>query len=153
MNSTPDLTIAAVLPHVGRMLLLDELCDHGPEHVTCGVTIRASTMFCDGVNGVPAWVGLEYMAQACCAFSGIEDVRAGGEPSIGLLLGTRSYKSEVEWFPLGATLQIRADLQLRDESDLVAFSCAIHKGDHMLARGDVKAYRPKDVLAVIRGAR
>ena len=88
---------------------------------TCGVTIRASTMFCDGVNGVPAWVGLEYMAQACCAFSGVEEVRAGGEPSIGLLLGTRSYRVEVEWFPLGATLHIRADLLLRDENDLVAF--------------------------------
>ena len=48
---------------------------------------------------------------------------------------------------------VTADLQLRDESDLVAFRCAIHEGDRMLARGDVKAYRPKDVLAVIRGAR
>lgn len=151
--STPDLTIAAVLPYEGRMLLLDELHEHGPEHVACGVTIRTGTMFCDGVNGVPAWVGLEYMAQACCAFSGVEEVRAGGAPSIGLLLGSRSYKSEVEWFALGTTLLVRADLQLRDESDLVAFACTIHAGDRVLARGDIKAYRPKDVLAVIKGSR
>jgi predicted hotdog family 3-hydroxylacyl-ACP dehydratase len=151
--STPDLTIAAVLPYVGRMLLLDELREHGPEHVSCGVTIRAGTMFCDGVNGVPAWVGLEYMAQACCAFSGVEEVRAGGAPSIGLLLGSRSYQSEVGWFALGTTLLVRADLQLRDESDLVAFACTIQAGDRVLARGDVKAYRPKDVLAVIKGSR
>ena len=135
------------------MLLLDELRDHGPEHVTCGVTIGAGTMFCDGMNGVPAWVGIEYMAQACCAFSGIEEVRAGGKPSIGLLLGSRRYQSEAEFFPLGATLLIRADLQLRDETDFVAFGCTIHEGDRVLARGDVKAYRPKDVLAVIRGSR
>jgi len=153
MISTPDLTIAAVLPHVGRMLLLDELRDHSLEHVTCGLTIRADTTFCDGVHGVPAWVGLEYMAQACCAFSGIEEVLAGAKPSIGLLLGSRSYRSEVEWFPLGATLHIRADLQLRDDSDLVAFACAIQEGGRMLARGDVKAYRPKDVFALIRGSR
>ena len=153
MISTPNLTIAAVLPHEGAMLLLDELRDHGPEHVTCRVTIGAGTMFCEGVNGVPAWVGIEYMAQACCAFSGIEEVRAGGKPSIGLLLGSRRYQSEVEFFPLGATLLIRADLQLRDESDMVAFGCIIHEGDRVLARGDVKAYRPKDVLAVIRGSR
>jgi predicted hotdog family 3-hydroxylacyl-ACP dehydratase len=153
MISTPQLTIASVLPHVGPMLLLDELHDHGPEHVTCGVTIRAETMFCDGIHGVPAWVGLEYMAQACCAFSGIEDVLAGGKPGIALLLGSRSYKSETEWFPLGAVLHIRADLQLRDDSDFVAFACTIREADRVLARGDVKAYRPRDVLAVIRGSR
>jgi predicted hotdog family 3-hydroxylacyl-ACP dehydratase len=153
MNSTSNLTIAAVLPHAGPLLLLDELRDHGPGHVTCGVTIGAGTMFCDGMNGVPAWVGIEYMAQACCAFSGIEEVRASGKPSIGLLLGSRRYQSEAGFFPLGATLLIRADLQLRDESDLVAFDCTIHEGGRVLARGDVKAYRPKDVLAVIRGSR
>ncbi len=151
--SAPALTIAALLPHTGRMLLLDELLDHGPEHVSCTVTIRTDTMFCDGVNGVPAWVGIEYMAQTVCAYSGIDEVRAGLKPSIGLLLGSRRYQSQVEWFALGTTLRIRADLLLRDENDLVAFQCTIHEGDRLLARGDVKAYRPKDVLAVVRGER
>ena len=153
MSSVPPLTIDAILPHQGRMLLLDELLDHGPEHVRCAVTIRHDTMFCDGVNGVPAWVGLEYMAQTVCAYSGIDEVRAGLKPSIGLLLGSRRYQSQVEWFALGTTLHIRADLLLRDENDLVAFDCTIHGGDRLLARGDVKAYRPKDVLAVVRGER
>ena len=153
MSQATSLTIAAILPHVGQMRLLDELRDHSPEHVTCGVTIQPQTMFCDGIHGVPAWVGLEYMAQTVCAFSGIEEVRAGLPPSIGLLLGSRAYESQVEWFGLGANLSIRADLLLRDESDLVAFGCTIHDGDKLLARGDVKAYRPKDVLAVIRGSR
>ena len=148
MTAPPHLTIAAVLPHVGRMLLLDDLLHHEAEHITCGVTIHAGSMFCDGVNGVPAWVGLEYMAQAVCAFSGIEEVLAGGAPSIGLLLGSRSYVCEAEWFGLGARLLIRADLQLRDENNLVAFACTIHEGDRLLARGDVKAYRPKDVFAM-----
>ena len=153
MTATPTLTIAAILPHVGRMRLLDELHDHGPEHVTCGVTIHADTMFCDGVHGVPAWVGLEYMAQTACAFSGVEEVRAGLKPSIGLLLGTRSYQCSAEWFPLGATLHIRADLLMRDENDLVAFACTIHEKDRLLARGDLKAYRPRDVLALVGGSR
>ncbi|HEU4779342.1 MAG TPA: hypothetical protein VFS58_05615 [Steroidobacteraceae bacterium] len=153
MSSTPTLTIAAILPHVGRMLLLDELLDHGPEHVTCGVTVHLETMFCDGVQGVPAWVGLEYMAQTACAFSGVEEVRAGRKPSIGLLLGSRSYQCHVEWFPPGASLIIRADLLMRDDNNLVAFQCAIHEKDRLLARGDLKAYRPDDVLALVGGSR
>lgn len=149
----PDYRIAELLPHDGGMLLLDEILDLGEEHVTCAVRVRAHTRFCDGVNGVPAWVGLEYMAQTMCAFSGVEEVRAGLAPSIGLLLGSRRYQSEVEWFALGADLIVRADLQLRDENDLVAFQCTIHERGLLLARGDVKAYRPRDVLSVIRGER
>jgi len=87
-----------------------------------------------------------------CAYSGIEEVRDGRCPSIGLLLGLRAYESEVEWFALGMKLYIRAELLLRDESDLVAFACTIHEGGRMLARGDIKAYRPKDAIAMIKGS-
>ncbi len=153
MSSATPLTISAILPHTGRMLLLDELLEHGPEHAICAVTIRSDALFCDGANGVPAWVGLEYMAQTVCAYSGIDEVRAGLRPSIGLLLGSRRYQSQVEWFAPGTSLRVRADLLLRDENDLVAFQCTIHEGDRLLAHGDVKAYRPKDVLAVVRGER
>jgi predicted hotdog family 3-hydroxylacyl-ACP dehydratase len=93
------------------------------------------------------------MAQTMCAFSGVEEVRAGLKPSIGLLLGTRRYQAQVEWFEIGTRLRVRAEQVLRDENDLVAFDCTIHVGDRLLARGDVKAYRPKDVLAVVRGER
>ena len=150
---TPHYLIHEVLPHAGRMLLLDELLDFGGEHVTCAVRVREGTRFSDGVHGVPAWVGIEYMAQTMCAFSGIEEVRAGLKPSIGLLLGSRRYQSEVEWFRPGSDLVVRADLQLLDENDLVAFQCAIHEGGRLLARGDVKASRPRDVMSVIRGER
>ena len=149
MKARHPLTVADILPQGGRMRLLDELLDHGPEHVTCGVTIHSGSMFCDGALGVPSWVGLEYMAQTCCAFSGVMEVRAELEPSIGLLLGTRSYKCEVEWFPVGTTLRVHADLLMRDETDLVAFACTIHDGARELARGDVKAYRPKNVLDLL----
>ena len=102
---------------------------------------------------MPAWVGLEYMAQTVCAFSGVEEVRAGAAPSIGLLLGSRSYQSSCEWFALGSTLRVRADLLMRDENDLVAFACTISDENNVLARGDLKAYRPKDVLALLGGSR
>ena len=149
----PPYRIAEVLPHAGAMLLLDELLELGDEHITCGVYVSERTRFCDAGRGVPAWVGIEYMAQTMCAFSGVEEVRAGLKPSIGLLLGTRRYQSEVEWFGVGTDLLVRADLQLRDENDLVAFQCCISEGGRVLARGDVKAYRPRDVMSVIRGER
>jgi predicted hotdog family 3-hydroxylacyl-ACP dehydratase len=145
--------MSEVLPHQGRMLLLDELIDVGPEHVVCAVSIARDTMFCDGVNGVPSWVGLEYMAQTAATYSGVEEARAGVRPTIGLLLGSRRYRPEVPYFAIGSQLRVHAELILRDETDLVAFACRIVEGERVLAHADVKAYRPKDVLAVIRGER
>lgn len=151
MNSLP--TIAEILPHKAPLLLLDELLECGDEHVACGVTITASALFCEAGKGVPAWVGLEYMAQTVAAYSGVDEVRQGISPTIGLLLGSRRYRSEVDYFSMGTRLRIVAQLLLRDEHDLVAFDCSIYSGDTVLARGDLKAYRPKDVHAVIRGDR
>jgi predicted hotdog family 3-hydroxylacyl-ACP dehydratase len=153
MTTPTTFRITDVLPQQGAMLLLDEVLEHGAEHVVCGVTLHERSQFCDGARGVPAWVGLEYMAQTMCAYSGVEEARAGLRPSIGLLLGARRYQAHVDYFPVGARLRIRADLVLRDENDLVAFDCTIHHGEALLARGDVKALRPKDVMAVIRGGR
>ena len=42
---------------------------------------------------------------------------------------------------------------MRDENNLVAFACTIHEDDRLLARGDLKAYRPEDVLALVGGSR
>jgi predicted hotdog family 3-hydroxylacyl-ACP dehydratase len=148
-----NFEMTELLPYEGRMLLLDAIIDAGPEHVTCAVAIHRDTMFCDGVNGVPSWVGLEYMAQTVSTYSGVDKARAGVRPTIGLLLGSRRYQTEVPYFAIGSRLSVHADLLLRDDSDLVAFSCTIAAGERVLARGDVKAYRPKDVLAIIRGER
>jgi predicted hotdog family 3-hydroxylacyl-ACP dehydratase len=157
MSRGPEFPIAKVLPHAAPLLLLDELLDHGPEHVSCGVTIRPDSLFCDGANGVPSWVGLEYMAQTASAYSGVEEARQGKRPSVGLLLGTRRYETDVAVFPIGSTLRIVAKLALRDDNDLAAFDCILYcdRGDVATpwARGDVKAYRPKDLMAVVRGER
>ncbi|HYM33836.1 MAG TPA: hypothetical protein VET48_00500, partial [Steroidobacteraceae bacterium] len=135
------------------MMLLDELLDYDAEHVNCSVTIRPDTLFCESKRGVPSWVGIEYMAQTASAYSGILDAFANRPASICLLLGTRRYQAEKPYFPVGARLRISAELVLRDESDLAAFDCMIDDGDTVIARGDIKAYRPKDIAAVVRGER
>lgn len=152
MNSQPVYPIAAVLPHAGRMLLLDELLDYGPDFTRTAVRIRKDSVLCDALHGVPSWVGLEYMAQTVGTYSGIEDVRRGERPAIGLLLGSRSYSASVPAFAIGAELIITAKLQLRDENSLVVFSCEIEEKGVCRAVGDVKAYRPADVHALRAGA-
>jgi predicted hotdog family 3-hydroxylacyl-ACP dehydratase len=153
MNAAPALSISQLLPHKGRLCLLDELLELHAERIVTALTIRADSTLCDGVNGVPAWVGMEYMAQTACAFAGAEERRAGRQPSISVLLGTRRYQTSVPVFPLGARLVITAELVLRDESNLAAFDCTIHSGPTELARGDIKALRPDNLAALIEQQR
>jgi predicted hotdog family 3-hydroxylacyl-ACP dehydratase len=143
--------ITEVLAHSGRMVLLDELVDYGVDYAVAAVDIRADSMLSDGVNGVPTWVGLEYMAQTIGAFTGLEDIRNGLRPQIGLLLGCRSYKPQLPMFAIGARLIVTATLELRDERNLAVFSCEIQEGGVSRAKGDVKAFRPDDVFAFLRG--
>jgi len=158
MSAVPrKLTLAQVMPHQGHMLLLDELLDCNAEQVSCALTIRRESLFCDGVNGVPGWVGIEYMAQTACAYAGALDVIAGSAPRICLLLGSRRYECDVPFFALGSRLRVVATLELLDDNDLAVFDCAIHAraedGERIIARGDIKAYRPRDLAAVVRGER
>lgn len=149
MNQS-ELTIAQILPHEGRMLLLEEFLSHSDAGIVTAVTIRPDTVMGDGVQGVPAWVGMEYMAQAACAYSGVYEVRAGDKPKISLLLGTRSFKANVPVFPIGARLIVSAELVMADEDNLAVFKCRIESDGKELATGDIKAIRPADINVLIQ---
>lgn len=144
------LAICDLLPHGREMTLIDRLVEYMPQRSVAMLTIRSSSKF-SLPTGVPAWVGIEYMAQAIAAHAGYE-ARLRGEPStIGFLLGTRDYRSEVGEFPLGATLTITVEPLLTDER-LAAFRCVI-AADAVLATAVVNVYRPApDELAAAHRA-
>jgi len=155
MNATElqlgiQYSIDEIVPHAAGMSLLNELKAYNDESIVVAVAVTERTEFCVPGKGVPAWVGIEYMAQAVGAFSGIEDVQRGARPRIGLLLGTRRYRAEWDYFPVGSRLVITAHLQLRGEEDLVGFDCTIECDGKCVARGDVKAIRPHNVLELIK---
>jgi predicted hotdog family 3-hydroxylacyl-ACP dehydratase len=141
--------ITDIVAHADRMQLLDDVIEYDHEKIVVSVTIRDNTEFYVPGVGVPAWVGIEYMAQAIGAFSGIEEVQGGKKPQIGLLLGSRRCTSDVGEFRLGERLEVTAQLQMRDESDLAVFHCEIAVAGKTVARGDLKAIRPQNVEQLI----
>jgi len=142
--------IEEIVAHADRMQFLDELVRYDAEQIVVAVTISEATEFYIPGIGVPAWVGIEYMAQAVGAFSGIEDVQLGRKPQIGLLLGSRRYHCDVTEFVLGTRLEVSAQLLLRDDSNLVVFNCEIHVAGKRIARADLKAIRPEDVHGLVK---
>jgi predicted hotdog family 3-hydroxylacyl-ACP dehydratase len=141
--------IEQIVAHADRMSLLDEVLDYSADSITVAVTIRDTSQFYVPESGVPGWVGVEYMAQAVGAYSGVGDVQAGRKPQIGLLLGSRRYRCDWPTFPLGARLEVNVQLQLSDENNLAVFDCRINCNGACIARADLKAIRPDDVHALV----
>ena len=138
-------TTAELLPHGPSMMLLDRLVTYRQDFARFETDIRAGSQFHDGRDGVPAWVGVEYMAQATCAYVGIERLQAGQKVQVNLLLGTRSYECSRPVFATGATLTIDAELLFRAPDGVNAFACGIALDGAPVAKAELKVYGPGDI--------
>jgi predicted hotdog family 3-hydroxylacyl-ACP dehydratase len=143
----PD--IRSVVPHSGRMLLLDRIVASDADTLTAEVTVRADSLFLDG-GGVGAWVGVEYMAQTVAAFAGREALRHGRQMQPGVLLGTRRFTSNRPLFPLGCTLRVTARRDTTDDRGLSSFTCSI-EGDGITAEAVVTVLHGDHARGLLKG--
>ena len=128
-----------LLPHRGPALLLDRILDLSPTRCLAWVCPEPRAWYLSPDGTAPAWVALEWMAQAASAFSGHRHRQAGRVPRIGFLLGTRSFEALVPSFPAGAKLEVEAEAIFLDDSGLGAFSCVVRCSGEVLARARLKA--------------
>ncbi len=140
-NAWPPHEMDAWVPHRGAMSLLDavERCDD--LSIVARVRVPATGLFTTD-EGVPAWVGIEYMAQAVAAWSGARARDGGGSPRIGFLLGSRRYEAMVPTFAVGADLQVFAQCELMGENGLGMFDCRVEQGGRVLASGRLSVFEP-----------
>ena len=137
-------TLPQVLPHGPAMLLLDRIAGYTADSLTCEVEIRKDSKFCDG-RAVPGHVGVEYMAQALGAFTGVARLQEGKPVQLELLLGSRNYECKIPEFPVGMTLTVIARLLFWDPDGVCAFACELREHGEMIARAEVKGFEPDDI--------
>jgi len=137
----PSHVMDAWVPHRGAMSLL-ETVEHCDElGIVARVRVPAGGLFADP-DGVPSWVGIEYMAQAVAAWSGALAREVGGSPRIGYLLGCRRYEAAVPVFEAGAELVVHAQCELTAENGLGMFDCRIELDGRVLANGRLSVFEP-----------
>jgi predicted hotdog family 3-hydroxylacyl-ACP dehydratase len=107
------------------MLLLESVAAVTAEGGTGQARVEPSAWYADGAGAMPAWFGLELMAQTIAACRGQHLATLGGTPRGGYLVGTRSYRSTLPAFPAGATLAVEVRLEEADPSGLGTFHCEI----------------------------
>lgn len=126
------------------MILLDRIETWGADYLEATAVIQDGNLFSDMAGNVPAWAGVEYMAQTIAALAGIRALERGEPVPIGLLLGTREYQAREPHFRRGATITSRIKQVYMDESNLVVFDCTIHS-DRLLAQAQIKAIQPDNI--------
>ncbi|WP_445146499.1 ApeP family dehydratase [Dyella sp. Tek66A03] len=128
-------SIAEVLPHTDAMILLDHIvaCEAG--RIACTRRVRAGESFVADDGSLPAWAGLELMAQAVAAWAGWQALAAGEPIRLGFLLGTRHYHATADAFSAGSELRIEAVRHFHDDEGMGVFACRIDApGVHAEAR-------------------
>jgi predicted hotdog family 3-hydroxylacyl-ACP dehydratase len=139
--SFPD--IRELVPHSGRMMLLDRVVSADDDSIAVELTIRRDALFVEA-RGVGAWVGIEYMAQAIAAFAGNEARRRDEKAKVGFLVGARHYTCNVPYFPLGATLRVSARRGETGGRGVGSFECSI-TGEGIVAEATVTVIQPESL--------
>lgn len=143
-----DFHIDEVVPHAGLMSLLDRVIDFEDDSLRAEVAVGPESLFAEK-KGIPAWVGIEYMAQTIAAYAGVQRRLNGLEVMVGFLVGSRRYESSHSYFPLGSILTVEVQREFQADNGLGVFACAIQgedaDGKQITATAALNVFQPDDV--------
>jgi len=149
LDQAMDFNIENYLPHRPPVILLDKILLLNHEMAISEVHISKKSEFFQE-KGVPAWFGVEYMAQTVALYAGKIDYDTGGKAVIGFLLGARKYNSYVGYFREGQILRVEV-MPLLIEEPISNFFCKIISGSDLVAESKITAYKPnKEMLAELK---
>ncbi|MBJ7550324.1 hotdog family protein [Marinomonas ostreistagni] len=143
-------SVEELVPHSGRMSLLSRVTVVEGDSLFAEVDIHEGATFAEQ-NGVPAWVGLEYLAQAIGAYAGYQERTQDGVPKIGFLLGTRKYSCNCEYFPLGTTLTLKVTRNMQADNGLSAFDGELY-AEGINASARLNVFQPDNAEEFLKEA-
>ena len=138
-----ETDILKLVPHRPPTLLIDRVLRHDEESLEACYRVPDSTFL--GRGPMPAHAGIEIIAQAIAALENARgrDKGAEGPPTMGVLLGTRTYRCETPCFAPGEELLISVREKMSDPSGFGAFEGTIDRADGTrLVNSLIKVYRP-----------
>ena len=135
--------IEDLIPHAGRMSLLDQIISNNKEGTDCTLTIREDSIFYDGKGSIPTWFGIEYMAQCVGAHAGLDSLSKNESVQKGYFVGSRKVEFFTEKFTLGQQLKIFARIVWQGETSS-SFDCSIEdeKDSATLIKARLNFFRP-----------
>lgn len=145
MEEAIDIPIGDLVPHDPPMILIDAMLSGSETRSLCQVKITGDSLFLEA-QGVPAYVGIEYMAQSIAAHGGYLAHRVNETVRVGFLLGSPQLRSHVTHFPLGQELRIEVKQDWGDE-ELMRYHCVITDAGsgEALQEAGLNVFHPRDL--------
>ena len=143
-------SIDELVPHRGGMSWLDGIVSVDAENVVAEAVIRPD-IFCVEHGQVPAWAGIEYMAQAVAAWEGHRARTEQRAVDLGFLVGSRRYTSTVQGFAVGTRLRIEGHCELMGDNGLGMFACRVLLDGDCVASANLSVFAPRNGLAFVKG--
>ena len=131
--------IAELIPHSGSMILLDKILEFDEHSLSAELVVRDDSLLSHNKK-IPAWVGIEYMAQTIAAYAGIHSKKLGEPINLGFLLGTRRYTSNIDSLDIGTVLTIKITKIIHDDK-LGVFDCKIY-GTGIEINANLNVFQP-----------
>lgn len=137
-------SVTGLLPHASSMLLIDELISNSDNSALVGATIRDGYPF--SVGGIGAWIGLELLAQAAAVVSRLRNRHNSEKPSLGFLLGSRSFTAHTPEFLPGQRvfIEIQIDPASEGQSAITALGVIRDVSGLLLCEGGLTLFEPND---------
>ena len=127
--------LLSLLPHKNKMLLISRVTEYDVyKRILCSeYDVSEDCMFYDPVlEGVPAWMSFEFMAQAVSALAGLTGRIADKPPMIGFIMSVSSFEVKKPIIKNGETVQVK----ITEESklDMVSnFDCTVSVNGSVLS--------------------
>jgi predicted hotdog family 3-hydroxylacyl-ACP dehydratase len=140
--------IEDLLPHARPMILLDRVMARLDDGIVTELAIHPGLPFFQQGRGIPAHIALEWMAQTCGAHVGATASDTKQPVRVGFLLGTRDFRSDVDWFTEGQVVQVTARLVFH-EGETAVFDCHVSCDDRIVVTAQLTVYQPSDIANML----
>jgi len=126
-----DPEILELIPHRAPMLLINKIVSLSAKNSSAIVIIDEHASFSQP-EGVPSWIGLEYMGQTAALIAGYQ-----------LRLGTRQYLANTDFFCKGQELLVGCEEAALVGDSLATFTCTIEDNSNQqnLATASLSVFR------------
>lgn len=130
--------IRELLPHAGRMVLLDELIEWEAGRARARMVVREGMPFVKAKK-MDSIALMEPMAQTVAACLGYEAYRGGAGVRVGMIIGARAFEIFERESAVGAELLFEAT-RIRGSDSLSHFSCTAARGETRLAEATLTLF-------------
>lgn len=140
-----EIPVESLLPHADNMVFLNRLLSSDEEKAQAEIIVKNEGLFQGAPTTMPAWVGIEYMAQAIAAWAGFQALSNNQPVKIGFLVGARKYTSTTPHFKKDDVLLVDISRVFHDDTGLASFDCRISdKFDNILVEAVINVFQPDD---------